>query len=117
MEVTLVSMPFGFFNRPALGISLLRGALLRDGIDCDIHYLQLSFAKMIGPDLYRQIAQRAPRTLLGEWLFAQALFGDLLPAPQTYIDEELRSWGIIPQYVAVDEIKIHYIWWLRCSTA
>jgi len=89
MEVTLVSMPFSFFNRPALGISLLRGALLRDGIDCDIQYLQLSFAKMIGPDLYRQIAQCAPRTLLGEWLFAQALFGDLLPEPQKYIDDIL----------------------------
>ena len=89
MEVTLVSMPFSFFNRPALGISLLLGVLLREGIGCDIQYLQLPFAKMIGPDRYYQIAQCAPRTLLGEWLFAHLMFGDRLPEPQKYVEDIL----------------------------
>jgi ribosomal peptide maturation radical SAM protein 1 len=89
MKVILVTMPFSFVNRPALGISLLRGALQSRGIACDIRYLQLPFAARIGPTLYFRLAQFAPRTLIGEWLFAQHIFGDQLPDPQKYVEEIL----------------------------
>lgn len=89
MKVALVTMPFSFINRPSLGISLLRAALLRQEVDCDIFYLQLPFATQIGVDLYYRIAQFAPRTLLGEWLFAHLLFDDLLPDAQVYVEDIL----------------------------
>jgi ribosomal peptide maturation radical SAM protein 1 len=89
MKVILVTMPFSFVDRPALGISLLRGALQRRDIACDIRYLQLPFAARIGPALYFRIAQFAPRTLIGEWLFAHHIFGNQLPDPQKYVEEIL----------------------------
>ena len=40
-RVLLVNMPFSSLRWPALGIRLLQAALNRDGIDCDLAYLQL----------------------------------------------------------------------------
>ena len=85
-KVLLVNMPFGSANRPAIGISLLKGSLAQSGIHCDICYLQLPFVRQIGQSLYYQVAQFAPRTLIGEWLFAHHLFEGQLPAPEEYID-------------------------------
>ena len=91
-KVLLITMPFGFTHLPAIGISLLRGALHRQDIACDIRYLQLPFAARIGRDLYFKFAQFSPRALVGEWLFAHQLFGNQLPDPQSYVDDILRQY-------------------------
>lgn len=89
-RVLLLTMPFSFANRPSLGISLLRGGLQQRDIACDIRYLQLPFAAQVGEGLYYNIAQSAPRALLGEWLFAQHLFEGQLPDPKEYAEIILR---------------------------
>jgi ribosomal peptide maturation radical SAM protein 1 len=71
-QVALVYMPFGNLHQPALGISLLKATLAQRDIACDIHYLTLSFAERIGQPLYEWIGFWF---LLGEWFFAQELFG------------------------------------------
>jgi ribosomal peptide maturation radical SAM protein 1 len=91
MKVLLITMPFSFVHTPSLGLTLLKGELEERGISCDILYLQLPFAKRIGNDLYYRIAQFAPRTLLGEWIFAHLLFDDQLPPERDYIDHILRT--------------------------
>src|SRR5437588_406899 len=40
-RVLLVCMPMGLVQTPNLGISLLKPALERDGIDCDVRYLNI----------------------------------------------------------------------------
>ncbi|MBL7161164.1 MAG: RiPP maturation radical SAM C-methyltransferase [Anaerolineales bacterium] len=80
-KVLLITMPFSIATQPALGISLLRGALQRQGTACDIRYLQLPFAAQIGLNLYRHVSLSHPSLLLGEWLFAHHLFGDHIPNP------------------------------------
>jgi ribosomal peptide maturation radical SAM protein 1 len=89
MKVLLITMPFSFVHTPSLGLTLLKGELREQGIPCDILYLQLPFAKRIGNDLYYRIAQFAPRTLLGEWIFASQLFDNQLPSEQDYISQVL----------------------------
>jgi len=90
-KVLLITMPFSFAHSPAIGISLLRSALRKRGVACDVRYLQFPLASKIGLDLYFRFAQFAPRAMVGEWLFAHHLFDDQLPTPQRYVDDILRQ--------------------------
>lgn len=94
-------MPFSGVIYPALGISLLQGALRRQGVDCDIRYLQLPFAAQIGQELYGRVTLSHPSLLLGEWLFAHHLFGDQLPDPRN------DGGNVLRQYLATHSRKIH----------
>jgi len=91
-RIALVTMPFSFATGPSLGLSLLQATLREKGIDSDIHYLQLPFAARIGAGAYFKLAQFAPRSLIGEWLFAEALYGERLPPPQAYVEEILSAY-------------------------
>ena len=99
-KVILICMPFSYTNVPALGISLLRGALRQRGIPCDLQYFQLKYAATIGERLNRRVSDCFPNVMLGEWLFAPALYGDRLPDPQAYVDD------VLGKYVAAHGRKI-----------
>src|SRR5690242_3707131 len=89
-RVLLVVPPFHQLFIPAIGVSLLKAALARVSIPCDVLYLNLKFAERIGAELYTRIAVGGHSTaLVGEWLFAGDLFGDAAPDPQRYLDDVL----------------------------
>jgi ribosomal peptide maturation radical SAM protein 1 len=91
-RVAFVYAPFVAVNRPALGISLLKSALGRQGIACDIHYFNLLLARDLGVQLCDLIANNMPPGLLvGEWLFAPSLTGENADADYAYVHEVL--WG------------------------
>jgi ribosomal peptide maturation radical SAM protein 1 len=73
-KVALIYMPFGGIKVPHLGISLLKPTLMRHGVPCDVHYLNLYFASKIGAAMYNWIC--STRRLLGEWFFASDLFNE-----------------------------------------
>ena len=83
-KVALVNMPFASAGYPAIGISLLQAALRRREIDCDLHYLNLNFASLIGLERYLWISESLHLTLAGEWIFARVLFGDRIPPDEDY---------------------------------
>lgn len=83
-KVLLITMPFGSIFSPSLGVSLLKGALENRGIRCDIRYLQLHYAALIGKEYYKRLSDSSPELLLGEWLFAHLLFGDSIPDMEAY---------------------------------
>src|SRR6516164_9826294 len=83
-RVLLICMPFAGIDRPALGISLLKAALARVGIDCDIEYFNLLFAEIIGLQSYSLLnytstcepSDGIPYTAFaGDWIFSQYLYG------------------------------------------
>src|SRR5215212_9443406 len=86
-RVLLVSMPFASIASPSLGLSLLKAGLTRDGLPCDIRYLNLDFARRIGAWRYDRIANFMPDLLLGDWIFAAEVFGDRIPAAERYFAE------------------------------
>ncbi len=88
-RVLLVTMPFGTTLRPSIGLSLLKAALVRDGLPCEVHYFNLRFAERVGGQRYESIAVGV-RQLAGEWIFAADLFGDRIPPPERYFSEVLR---------------------------
>lgn len=72
----LINMPFVSISRPAIGISILKAILNEKGIECDIAYPSILFAQLIGLDTYEMLDERVSDALfVGEWLFAQHLFG------------------------------------------
>jgi hypothetical protein len=47
-RIALVCMPFASGSRPSLGLSLLKAALTRRGLPCDVLYFHLRFAERLG---------------------------------------------------------------------
>lgn len=91
-NVVLVSAPFGPLLLPSLGLSLLKSALVQanDDVNVDILYLTIEFAKRISPQLYNRITDGdSTCNLLGEWVFADALFPGHATA-RDYVDNVLR---------------------------
>lgn len=95
-RVLLVSMPWGAVDRPALGISLLKAGLERRGIACDVRYLNLDFAALLGLDAYRWIHGSLPHVAFaGDWVFAEALHGPRPGDDAAYLTEVLgRRWQV-----------------------
>jgi ribosomal peptide maturation radical SAM protein 1 len=90
-EVALVNMPFYGIDRPSLGLSLLKAALNKRNIPCDVHYLNLCFAHQIGVDRYKLVDALAETDLAGEWIFSAALWGEDQALDKAYIREVLQE--------------------------
>jgi ribosomal peptide maturation radical SAM protein 1 len=88
-QVLLVNMPFSNLRWPSLGPSLLKAALGRRGIGCDMAYLNFNFAERVGLDLYGWIADHFAFVLGGERLFAKHYFQGKLPDDGRYWREVL----------------------------
>lgn len=88
-RVLLVNMPFSNLRWPNLGISLLKAALARRGIGCDVAYLNFDFAERVGFDTYCWIADCFAFVLGGERLFARHYFGAAIPDDERYFDDVL----------------------------
>jgi ribosomal peptide maturation radical SAM protein 1 len=102
-RVALVYMPFGLAAYPALGISLLKAELARHGIASDVHYFNLRLAAQLGIRNYSLIAGRVdPATLLGEWLFSAALFGENPIGDGRYVEEVL--WREMGAYIGPADV-------------
>lgn len=105
-RVLLVSMPFGAVERPALPLSLLSAHCARLGIPCETRYFTFAFARRIGIGDYLWLcSDDMPYTaFVGEWLFAEALYGRRPFADAAYVDEILeRTWRL--DSAALERIK------------
>jgi ribosomal peptide maturation radical SAM protein 1 len=92
VRVLLVVMPFAALDEPALGVSTLKALLQRDGVECDVAYLNLVFAGLLSHSEYERIAEGLPFTAFaGEWVFVPALFERDQPDPDEYVSEILKE--------------------------
>lgn len=109
--VLLVVPPFHTERWPSIAVSLLKAALSRDGIRCDVLYLNLRFADLAGLEFYSELADEALThgILVGDWIFAGDLFGDAVPDPGRYVDDVLR--GQYSRYY--DDAYVERLWRLR----
>lgn len=84
MNVLIVVMPFAAV-RPAMGASLLLGHLHDAGVSAKVEYFNMDMARRIGAKDYEFIADLAPiQSLAGDWVFAEALFGQRSDADAKY---------------------------------
>ena len=90
MDVLLAVVPFADIERPAIGVSLLKAEVCRTGLSCAVEYLNFDLAEAIGKELYTAISESIPsESLVGEWFFADVVFGDQLPHEQEYLSRVL----------------------------
>jgi ribosomal peptide maturation radical SAM protein 1 len=90
MDVLFAVVPFADVERPAIGVSLLKAEVLQTGASCGIEYLNFDLAESIGKALYTSISESIPsESLVGEWFFADVVFGDVLPHEQDYVNKVL----------------------------
>ena len=92
VDVLLVSMPFGHLFSPSLALSLLQPQLQRQGLTCDVLYLTLAYAELIGQRLYSRLANdgsAAFRDVPGEWLFSDDLFDRPAASERQYVNDIL----------------------------
>ena len=87
LRALLVNMPFGNLRWPHLGVSLLKAALVRHAIPCEVAYFNFDFAELLGLDHYHWLADQFAFVLGGERLFAKHYFAGRLPTDAEYLDE------------------------------
>ncbi len=88
MDVVFPIMPFADVGRPSMGVSLLIPEVRRAGHSAEAIYFNLDLAGMMGMGVYQRIASEfPPNMLLGEWVFAEDLFGDDIPAAADYVED------------------------------
>lgn len=101
-KILLLSMPFGAMERPALGLSLLKARIARDGIVCDVRYPSFTFADLLGAEEYQWISSALPYiAFAGDWCFAEALYGPRPAADARYVADVLQAtWRLGTQEIA-----------------
>jgi ribosomal peptide maturation radical SAM protein 1 len=77
LRIALVNMPWARAETPSIQCGLLKAALVADGHQVDVHYLNLDLAAALGPGRYTAISDLDSERvhMLGEWLFTAAAFG------------------------------------------
>lgn len=88
MDVVFAVMPFADIGRPSMGVSLLAAEVQTAGYSAKVMYFNLDLAGTMGLEPYQRIATSYPPNLLiGEWFFADDIFGSDIPDAQTYLSE------------------------------
>ncbi|NRQ40947.1 RiPP maturation radical SAM protein 1, partial [Nonomuraea sp. NN258] len=81
VESVLVSMPFMDAHRPSIQLGLLAATARTHGLNVRTLHANLDLAARIGPERYDALAD-GRGTMLGDWLFSVAAFGERAPDPE-----------------------------------
>ncbi|HZR00098.1 MAG TPA: RiPP maturation radical SAM C-methyltransferase [Chloroflexota bacterium] len=104
MDVVFAVLPFADVGRPAIGVSLLKAEVEQLGFSASIQYLNFDLAESIGHELYQQLSDSLPSaSLVGEWFFADVVFGDQLPHEGQFVDRILSRCA--PPAVVADVVR------------
>lgn len=90
--VLLAALPLSSARYPSLALGLLKAAVVRTGVPCEVRYFSLEYIDTVGADVFACLDD--PRTymgLVGEWLFTEAALGGDAPCAPMDILEYLTS--------------------------
>ena len=85
-RVLLINMPFAEVLYPSLALGLLKARCREEGIPCEVQYLNILFAEMVGWENY-SLLSTLTSPYAGEQMFAEALFGHAVPPDAQYYAE------------------------------
>ncbi len=90
IDVAFVVMPFADIQSPAIGVSLLQAQLDARGRTSRVLYFNIRFAELIGESLHRRLSDGlSANALVGEWFFADCVFGNAIPPEYEYVSRVL----------------------------
>lgn len=90
-RVALVNMPIAPTHTPSLGLSILKSSLSDIGISSDIHYLNIKYANLVGLESLKALTYSPTTKLIGDWLFAEALWGESSMSDEDYVELILKD--------------------------
>lgn len=102
--VHLVCLPFQLAGLSSLSTALLATVLRQRGFQAEEHYLHFPFAEIVGPARYREIAESASQSQVGELFFAEAFQGGLKEAEQ-----ERRLTDLLGDAVARRQLRRRFL--------
>jgi len=73
-------MPFAAVEYPSLALGLFKSKFRAEGMPCDVEYLNITFAEMVGWREYSTLIVQPPAVFAAEQVFAHSLFGSLIPS-------------------------------------
>ncbi len=99
-------MPVASPHHPSLGLSLLKGALEREGVKADVRHFYLDFAEHVGLEAFSAISNdKYFLALVGEWLFSSVVHRRSPAEEMRYLSEVLlRDHGKHLSALAVSQI-------------
>ena len=90
VDVAFVVMPFADIQCPAIGVSLLKAQLDARRRTSRVLYFNIELAELVGQPLYFRISSGlSTNALIGEWFFADCVFGDSIPREHEYVSRVL----------------------------
>ncbi len=70
-KVLLAALPFAPVNYPSMALGLLKPAVERLGVACDIRYFSLDYLDHVGVEAFQRLDDPSHYgALAGEWVFA-----------------------------------------------
>lgn len=94
MDVVFIVMPFADVDRPSIGVSLLKAEIGRLGFHSKVLYFNLDLAEKMGTTLYRNVSGGiSMNCMIGEWFFADSVFGSEVPPEHEYTDKVLSRFA------------------------
>ena len=99
-RILLISMPLSVPHFPSMGLSLLKPALTRLGLRCDVRYFSLDYVRRLGPDAHDSLTDSDYYMAhVGEWVFSSAVDGRAKLEDLRYLTEVFQA-GFPQQYTA-----------------
>jgi len=93
-DVIFPVLPFAATGEPLLSASLLKATAENAGFSCTVKYFNFHFADKISLHTYKSISRNfASRSLAGDWIFSEAVFGRNAPAESSYIDHLIEDYS------------------------
>ena len=87
MDVVFAVMPFADIGRPSMGVGLLSAEARAAGYSTSVEYFNIRLAERMGLELYQKVATSfPPDMLIGEWFFADDVFGDEIPSSAEFLE-------------------------------
>jgi ribosomal peptide maturation radical SAM protein 1 len=105
----MINMPFSTITRPALGLSLLKSGLRKNGISSKIYYFNLEFAKVLGFDNYEELSTGSSTPLLGELIFSPFIKDFETTKDNLLVTRALESPHILEESAGLNAKKLRRI--------
>jgi len=85
LDVLFPVLPFATVTQPVIGVSILKAAAIAAGFSAKVKYYNLDFARTIGFEFSERITHFfGSLSLIGDWLFSEALYGNETPRAEHY---------------------------------
>src|SRR5262249_52343982 len=95
-RICLINMPFAVLQAPSLALTQLKAVIeerFNNEVLVEIHYINHDFAKFVGLNAYEFMSASIETSLttgIGDWLFRQSAFPDLVDNTERYLKRYYR---------------------------